>query len=125
MKIKSTYVLLFAILGAVAILAGCSMGGGNSGPVSLGSAGNFVILAKTGVTNIPTSAITGNIGVSPIDRTGLVGFAFTADGTDVFATSAQVTGSLYAADMAALTPVNMTAAILDMENAYLDTIVEH
>ena len=35
-------------------------------PVNLLSAGNFVILSETGVTNVPTSAITGNIGTSPI-----------------------------------------------------------
>jgi hypothetical protein len=37
-----------------------------TGPVNLGAAGNFAILTKTGVTNVPTSSITGNIGVSPI-----------------------------------------------------------
>lgn len=119
MKNKGTYLLLVAVLGVAAILAGCSLGGG-SGPVNLGTAGNFVILAKTGVTNTPTSAITGDIGVSPIDRSGLVGFAFTASGDDSYATSAQVTGRLYAADMFPPTPAMMTAAILDMENAYLD-----
>ena len=34
-------------------------------PVDLLSAGNFVILAKTTITDVPASAITGNIGLSP------------------------------------------------------------
>jgi hypothetical protein len=33
--------------------------------VSLGAAGNYVILAKTAINNVPTSAITGNLGLSP------------------------------------------------------------
>lgn len=35
-------------------------------PVNLKTAGNFVILTKTGITNVHTSDITGNIGASPI-----------------------------------------------------------
>jgi hypothetical protein len=38
--------------------------------VSLGGAGNFVILAKSGISTVPTSAVTGNIGVSPAAATG-------------------------------------------------------
>ena len=34
-------------------------------PVDLLSAGNFTILAKTTITDVPSSAITGNIGLSP------------------------------------------------------------
>jgi hypothetical protein len=35
-------------------------------PVLLGTAGNFAILTKTGITDVPSSAITGNIGSSPV-----------------------------------------------------------
>jgi len=31
-------------------------------PVGLGAAGSYAILAKTGVSSVPTSAVTGNIG---------------------------------------------------------------
>ena len=34
--------------------------------VDLGTAGDFVVLSKTGVTNAPTSDITGSIGAYPI-----------------------------------------------------------
>ena len=35
--------------------------------VNLGTAGNFVILAKSGISTVPASNITGNIAVSPAD----------------------------------------------------------
>jgi len=37
--------------------------------VNLGTAGNFAVLAKSGITTTGTTHITGNIGVSPIDST--------------------------------------------------------
>lgn len=89
-------------------------------PVNLGTAGNFVILAKSGISTIPTSAITGNIGVSPIGETAITGFALTLTAGSPFATSAQVTGKVYAPGYADPTPVNLTTAIGDMQTAYTD-----
>jgi hypothetical protein len=89
-------------------------------PVDLGTAGNFVILAKSGISTIPTSVITGNIGVSPIDSTALTGFSLSVDGTGQFATSLQLTGKAYASDYAVPTPVNLTTAVGDMQTAYTD-----
>lgn len=76
------------------ILAGCSSNGGGgiagaSTPVDLGSAENFVILSKTGITNIPMSVITGDIGASPI----------TAASMDNV-TCADISGTIYGADAA-------------------------
>ncbi len=89
-------------------------------PVDLGTAGNFVILAKSGVSTVPMSAVTGNIGVSPAAATYITGFSMTADSTNVFSRSAQVTGKLYAADYAVPSPSNMTTAVSDMETAFTD-----
>ncbi len=89
-------------------------------PVNLGTAGNFVLLAKSGITTVPTSAITGNLGISPIAATAFVGFGPTADSTNVFSTSPQVTGRMYAANYAPPTPSNMTTAVSDMETAFVD-----
>jgi hypothetical protein len=89
-------------------------------PVNLGTAGNFVILAKSGISTIPTSAITGDIGVSPIGETAITGFALTLTAGSPFATSAQVTGKVYAPGYADPTPVNLTTAIGDMQTAYTD-----
>jgi hypothetical protein len=87
-------------------------------PVNLGTSGNFVILAKSGISTVPSSAIVGDMGVSPIDQTAITGFSLILDPSGVFATSTQVTGKVYAADLADPTPVNLTTAVGDMETAY-------
>ena len=89
-------------------------------PVNLGTAGNFVILSKSGITAVPPVVITGDLGVSPIAATAITGFALTAGATNVFSTSAQVTGKVYAADYASPTPSNLTTAVGDMETAFTD-----
>lgn len=88
--------------------------------VNLRDAGDFVILAKTGISTVPDSEITGDIGVSPIDSTGLTGFSLTADATNLFSVSSQLTGKAYASDFAVPTPANLTAAVSDMETAFTD-----
>lgn len=91
-------------------------------PVLLGTAGNFAILAKTGISTVPTSIITGDIGVSPAAATFITGFSLSADATNVFATSTQVVGGgrIYASNYAVPTPISLTTAILDMQTAYTD-----
>ena len=89
-------------------------------PVNLGGAGNFVILAKSGISTVPQSAITGNIGVSPIARGGMTGFSETMDGTNAFSQSTQVVGKMFAADYAGTTPSVLGLAVLDMQAAYTD-----
>ena len=102
---------------------GGGAGGGGSGAppaVNLAAAGDYVILAKTGISTVPTSAVTGNLGVSPAAATFITGFSLTADATNVFSTSPQVTGKVYAADYAAPTPSNLTTAVGDMQLAFTD-----
>jgi hypothetical protein len=89
-------------------------------PVDLGTAGTYVILAKTGISTVPTSAVTGNLGVSPAAATYVTGFSLTMDATNVFASSPQVTGRVYAADYASPTPSSLTTAVSDMELAFTD-----
>lgn len=91
-------------------------------PVLLGTAGNFAILAKTGISTVPTSIITGDIGVSPAAASYITGFSLTADASNVFSTSPQVVGGgrIYAANYAVPTPSNLTTAVLNMETAYTD-----
>jgi hypothetical protein len=88
--------------------------------VNLGAAGNFVILAKSGISTVPASVITGNIGVSPAAATFITGFSLTADASNAFSTSPQVTGNVYAADYAPPTPSNMTTSVSDMQLAFTD-----
>lgn len=89
-------------------------------PVDLGTAEDFVMLSKAGITTVPTSLIVGNLGISPIAATGFVGFEITPDATNVFATATGVTGRLYASTYAPPTPSNLTTAVSDMETAYID-----
>lgn len=86
--------------------------------VNLRSAENYVILAKTAINNNPTSEITGNIGISPAAATFITGLSLVA--ATGYASSAQVTGNIYAADMAAPTPTDLTTAVNDMILAYDD-----
>jgi hypothetical protein len=86
--------------------------------VNLGAAANYVILAKSAISNVPTSAITGNLGLSPAATSFVTGFSLTnATGN---ATSPQITGLIYAADMAPPTNTNLTTAVSDMLLAYTD-----
>jgi hypothetical protein len=89
-------------------------------PVNLGTSANYAILAKSGISTVPSSAIIGDLGVSPIDATAITGFSLTADSTNVFSTSPQVTGHVFAADYATPTPSGLTSAIGDMQLAFTD-----
>jgi hypothetical protein len=89
-------------------------------PINLRTAETYVILAKSGISTVPPSVITGNMGVSPIDSTAITGFSLIADATNVFSTSAQVTGKVYAANYAAPTPDALTTAVGDMGLAYTE-----
>ncbi|MDB5867706.1 MAG: hypothetical protein JWP96_38 [Polaromonas sp.] len=81
-------------------------------PVSLGSAGNFAILSKTGITDVYASAITGDVGTSPIT------------GAALLLTCGEVTGKIYVVDASGPLPcaindaTTLTAAVGDMQTAY-------
>jgi hypothetical protein len=88
--------------------------------VNLGTAGNYVILAKSGISTVPTSAVTGNLGISPSAASYITGFSLTAYSTNVYSTSPQVIGDVYASNYAAPTPSNLTTAVADMMLAFTD-----
>jgi len=96
--------------------------GGAGGPaaVDLGSAINYVILAKSAISNVPTSAITGDLGLSPAAASFITGFSLTLPAASPYSTSAQVTGQVFAADYNTPTPSNLTTAVSDMMTAYTD-----
>lgn len=91
-------------------------------PVDLMTAGNYVIMAKTGITNVPPSVITGDIGISPISTLdgAITGFALSWVTPAPFATSTQVTGKVYVANFGIPTPATLIVAVQDMEGAYTD-----
>lgn len=90
-----------------------SLAGAGPAPVSLGTAGNFVILTKAGITDVPASAITGNIGTSPIS------------GAFIGVPCGEVTGTIYSVDAAGpacrvTDDTLLTTAVSNMETAYTD-----
>jgi hypothetical protein len=107
------------LLLSVATLANAATGVNTEPAVELGSAKDFVILAKTGISTVPASSITGNVGVSPIAATAITGFKLEMDSGGEFSTAKeQITGKAYAADYAAPIPTELTDAVSDMETAY-------
>jgi len=91
-----------------------------SDSVELGTAGNFVILAKSGISTSGTTSIVGDIGLSPAAESFITGFSQARDSSGLFSTSNIVTGDIFAADMAAPTPDDLITAVGDMEIAYDD-----
>jgi hypothetical protein len=102
--------------------AGAGRDGFGKGPaqVNLGAAGNYVILAKSGISTTGTTDVTGNLGLSPAAASFITGFGLTMDATGVFSTSASLTGSAFASDYTSPTPSNLTTAVSNMETAYTD-----
>jgi len=140
-------VLACAASFSLVVTAACSDGKGDAGsndsgvydppnpaglgpaPVDLGgttdaaSIGSYAILAKTGITNVTGSAITGgSLGLSPAAASYVAGFALIADPSGVFSTSSSVVtpARIYASDYTSPTPSNLTTAVLAMQAAYSD-----
>jgi hypothetical protein len=89
--------LAMVSIASVILIAGCKKNNTNPGnpivipvqtiamaTVPLAGASNFVILAGSLISNVPTSAITGDIGLSPAAGTFITGFGLT-----------EVTGTIY------------------------------
>ena len=82
--------------------------------VNLGVAGDFVILSKSGITDVYKSTITGDVGSSPIT------------GAAILVTCTEVTGTIYSVDAAGPLPctvnnaTRLTTAVGDMQTAYTD-----
>ena len=93
-----------------------------TGPASvdLGTAGNYVLLSKSGISTTGTTKITGDIGVSPIAATAITGFGLVLDKSGAFSRSTVVVGKIYAANYAVPTPGVLTTAVGDMQAAYTD-----
>jgi Ice-binding-like len=86
--------------------------------VNLGTAGNYVLLSKAGISTTGTTKITGDIGVSPIAATAITGFGLVLDQSGQFSRSSVVVGKVYAANYAVPTPSVLTTAVKDMQTAY-------
>ena len=94
--------------------------------VDLGTASNFAILAKSDISTVPASVVTGNIAVSPISSGAITGFNLAMDTLNAFSTDSgsagsQLTGKAFAPDYTGgSTASDLTTAVLDMGTAYND-----
>ena len=123
MSIKSVrrQAMTVITMAVIALALGVNTGYG-AAPVDLGKAGNFVILAKTGISTTAGTAIVGNIGVSPAAAAAITGpFELTMDTSGKYSTSPLVDGKVYASDYAVPTPGYLDSAVLDMQAAYTTT----
>jgi hypothetical protein len=147
LSIRQTAALVVTV--SLGVLGGCGDGAGGGAdaggadakhnppnPIGLGPApvdlgatadvaapGSYVLLAKTGITNVTGSTITGgNLGISPAAASFITGFALTPDASNEFATSVSVSGPgrVYASNYAVPTPSNLTTTVLAMQAAYID-----
>jgi ice-binding like protein/Big-like domain-containing protein len=91
-------------------------------PVNLRTAGDFVILTKTGITNVPVSSITGNIGASPITAAAMDNISCTEITGTIYGADAAYSGSGDVTCFAGAAPDNtlVANAVLDMGTAYAD-----
>jgi hypothetical protein len=113
-KRNSKKLILGALLSIfVAASAGAETGKGPK-PVSLGEAGSFAILSKSGITDVYRSAVVGDVGTSPIT------------GAALLLTCGEVSGKIYTVDVAGPLPCSLndatflTTAVGDMGFAYND-----
>ena len=84
-KIKVVIVLLLIILMQLAFIP--PKEGFAAESPSLGQAASFAVLAGTEITNVPTSVITGDVGLSPAAGSNITGL-----------TSTEVSGTIFAVD---------------------------
>ncbi len=81
-------------------------------PVDLGLAGNFVMLSKTGITDVFPSVVKGDVGASPIT------------GAAILLRCSEVSGEIYSVNAAGPHPCRitnakrLTTAVGDMQKAY-------
>lgn len=87
-------------------------------PVDLGAVANFAIIGGSGISDVPTSSIFGDIGVSPASGAAITGFSSPL-------TCPEVNGTVYAVDAtgpacAVIDAAGLTAAKLALTVAYND-----
>jgi len=115
-KLFGNNVLARVVVGAAALSIALASPIVAAGPttVNLLTSANFAVLAGTGITNVPTSTITGDVGLSPAAGSNYAGL-----------TAAQVNGTIYAVDGtgpagSVNNPGLLTTAKNDLTTAYLD-----
>ncbi len=86
--------------------------------IDLGTAGNYVVLAESGISTTGTTSVVGDMGIFPAEATYITGFALNLTAGAAYSTSSLVTGKIYAPSYAVPTPANLNTAINDMHTAF-------
>jgi len=89
--------------------------------VDLGLAGDYAILAETGISaaqGATQTSITGDMGISPAEATYITEFALNLTAGAAYSTSSLVTGKIYAPGYALPTPNDLTVAVDNMHTAF-------
>ena len=114
MRLRTLSIIPIAIISMLAAGTTGAAAATPQTPVDLGSAGNFTVLSKSGITDVFKTSIGGNVGTSPIT------------GAAIGLTCGEVDGIIYTVDAAGplpcsvTDPTRLTAAVGDMETAYND-----
>lgn len=80
---------------------------------------NYVILAKTALNNVPTSFITGDIGISPATTDNITGFSLLVDEIG-YATSTRLQVEYMLLICLFQHQLNLALAVSNMSTAYTD-----
>lgn len=111
----SKRLLLVLVLACIPLAAAGGASGSAVSTVPLGTAGSFAVLAGTGISDVPTSALSGAVGLSPATGAAITGL-----------TCAEVTGHTYTVDAGGPLPCRetrpglLTTARSDRSTAYVD-----
>jgi hypothetical protein len=114
LRLRTLSIIPIAIISMLAAGTTGAAAAGPQTPVDLGSAGNFTVLSKSGITDVFKTTIGGDVGTSPIT------------GAAIGLTCGEVDGIIYTVDAAGplpcsvTDPTRLTAAVGDMETAYND-----
>ena len=115
MRLRTLFVIPVAILSMLAVGTSSATAATPQTPVNLGSAGNFTVLSKTGITDVFKTTIDGDVGTSPITGAALLLTCAEVNGIIYTVTDAGPLGECRVTDA-----TRLTAAVGDMETAYND-----
>lgn len=114
MRLRTLSIIPIAIISMLAAGTTGAAAAAPETPIDLGSAGNFTVLSKSGITDVFKTSIDGDIGTSPIT------------GAAIGLTCGEVNGIIYTVDAAGplpcsvTDPTRLTLGVGDMEAAYND-----
>jgi hypothetical protein len=108
------FLVLAASLNAMSSAQECS--------INIGRAGDYVVLAKTGISTVAPSHVTGDIGVSPGTAAAMTGFSLVLDEGGQFSTAGQLAdgSEAHGADYGGETQASLTQAVIGMQAAYAE-----